>query len=545
MMRIQRLLASLRGRSRWPYLVAITLGFSAVFFFNAYLCDDAFFSFRVADNFVRGHGFRWNIADRVQTFTSPLHTLVFAALYELTYDPSPVPNPNRIYFTSMFLSYVVSLFGILWMAVRVPPRIFAPFFFLLLSSQAFVSFTSSGLETPWVYLFVILFYQKFLFGEFSSSRDYFWAFLWASLSVVTRLDTALLFLPACGYLLVKGYSAHGVRLLRGTALAGLPIVSWFAFSLIYYGFLLPNSYYAKIGMDVEADVLRQMGAAYLTIGFHEEPITLLTLAAGIIVSAFQLRTRFAGLSVALYTYYVFSIGGDFIGYRFLAAPFLLSALIGLAFVTQRELLKSRLWVAAVCAGLLLYSALTPASPMRAFRDPPAAADVEYYFSASNLALWRPGQSFPFGIYDGVQNAEHCQRLRTRSARFSVSGGGYEAYCRGPAHHVINVASIADPLLARLMVRVDGPFLPGHVFKPIPLGYFESISSGTSVIADPQLARYFEKLQSVITAPLFEPKRWKAIWELNFTPSRRFHHTYLPDHSHRRVHPPSLVERLGW
>jgi hypothetical protein len=66
-----------------------------------------------------------------------------------------------------------------------------------------------------------------------------------------------------------------------------------------------------------------------------------------------------------------------------------------------------------------------------------------------------------------------------------------------------------------------------------------------VIADPQLARYFETLQSIIAAPLFEPKRWKAIWELNFTPSRRFHHTYLPDHSHRRTRPPSFVERLGW
>jgi arabinofuranosyltransferase len=544
-MRIERVLARLPGGSRGPYLAAITLAFSAVFFFNAYLCDDAFFSFRVADNFVRDHGLRWNIADRVQTFTSPLHTLVFTALYQLTYDPSPVPNPNRIYLTSMFLSYGVSLFAILWMAVRTPPRLFVPFFLLLSSSQAFVSFTSSGLENFWIHLFVILFYRKFLFDEFTASRDYFWAFLWAALSVVTRLDTALLFLPACGYLLVKGHSAHGVRLLRGAVVAGLPIVAWFAFSLIYYGFLLPNTYYAKIGLDVEADVLRQMGAAYLAIGFRDDPLTLLALAGGIIASVFRLRTCFAGLSVALYTGYVFSLGGDFIGYRFLAAPFLLSALIGLALVTQRGLLESRLRVAAVCAVLLLYGALTPASPMRAFRDPPVATDVEYYFSASNPARWRPGRPFPFGTFDGVVNAEHCRRLRRRSPKVSVSGGGYEAYCRGPASHIINVSSIADPLLARLVVRVDAPFLPGHLFKPIPMGYFESLHAGTSAIADPQLARYYEKLQIIVAGPLFEPRRWKAVWELNFTPSRRFHHSYLPDRSHERAPPPSLVEKLGW
>ena len=189
--------------------------------------------------------------------------------------------------------------------------------------------------------------------------------------------------------------------------------------------------------------------------------------------------------------------------------------------------------------------VAPGSPLRAFRDPPAAADVEYYFPASNPARWRPGRSFPYGTFDGVVNAEHCRRLRRRSPRVSVSGGGYEAYCRGPASHVINVSSIADPLLARLVVRVDAPFLPGHLFKPIPLGYFESLDTGTSAIADPRLARYFEKLQTVITAPLFEPNRWKAIWELNFTPARRFRHGYLPDRSYERSAPPSLVERLGW
>lgn len=38
----------------------------------SYLDEDAFISFRVVDNFVHGHGLRWNIDERVQVFTNPL-----------------------------------------------------------------------------------------------------------------------------------------------------------------------------------------------------------------------------------------------------------------------------------------------------------------------------------------------------------------------------------------------------------------------------------------------------------------------------------------
>jgi len=543
-LRISQLILPIpRGGIGWCYLAAVALAFSVVYYFNSFLSDDAFFSFRVADNFVRGDGLRWNIASRVQTFTSPLHTLAFTALYALSYDPSPVPNPNPIYFTSMFLTYAVSLAGLMWLAVRIPVRLFVPFLLLLLSAPAWVSFTSSGLENCWIFLFVILFYQKFFFGEYEKPSDYSLAFLWASLGVVTRLDTALLFLPACCYLLVAGGRAYGPKMWRGVALAALPMLLWFAFSLIYFGSLFPNTYFAKIGLDVDSSVLHRMGAAYLMLGFEQEPITFAAIALGTVLSIFQSRTRLAGLSVALYVNYVYTIGGDFIGYRFMAAPFLLSALIMLAFAASKNLAHSTPRVATVCGLFVLYAALTPASPLRAFHERPAAGDVAYYFRASNLAQWRPGLSFPFARFNAILSSGHCERLRLRGPRTSVSGGGYEAYCRGPEAQIINVASIADPLLARLAVRVEGPFLPGHVFKSIPQGYVESLEGGKNVIVDPKLALYFDELQRVVAGPIFDPARWRAIWKLNFTSARRYRTPYLADHSYDRPQPASLVEQV--
>jgi len=47
----------------------------------AWVCDDAFITFRTIDNFVNGYGLRWNIAERVQTFTHPLWLMVLTPVY--------------------------------------------------------------------------------------------------------------------------------------------------------------------------------------------------------------------------------------------------------------------------------------------------------------------------------------------------------------------------------------------------------------------------------------------------------------------------------
>jgi len=59
-------------RGRWPAIVLLLVTFAVLFYFNAYVRDDAFIAFRSADNLVRGEGPRWNVGERVQAFTSPL-----------------------------------------------------------------------------------------------------------------------------------------------------------------------------------------------------------------------------------------------------------------------------------------------------------------------------------------------------------------------------------------------------------------------------------------------------------------------------------------
>ncbi len=65
----------------------------------AWVCDDAFITLRTIDNLMNGHGMRWNIAERVQTFTHPLWMLLLTGFYSVTREP---------YYTTLAVSILLS-----------------------------------------------------------------------------------------------------------------------------------------------------------------------------------------------------------------------------------------------------------------------------------------------------------------------------------------------------------------------------------------------------------------------------------------------------
>src|SRR5262245_30077640 len=51
---------------------------------RSWIEEDAFITFRVVDNFVHGYGLRWNVFERVQSYTNPLWMLLHIPLYAVT-----------------------------------------------------------------------------------------------------------------------------------------------------------------------------------------------------------------------------------------------------------------------------------------------------------------------------------------------------------------------------------------------------------------------------------------------------------------------------
>jgi len=54
---------------------------------TAWVGDDAFITFRTIDNLLHGHGMRWNVAERVQSFTHPLWFLLLTPVVAVWGNP--------------------------------------------------------------------------------------------------------------------------------------------------------------------------------------------------------------------------------------------------------------------------------------------------------------------------------------------------------------------------------------------------------------------------------------------------------------------------
>ena len=101
----------------------------------------------------------------------------------------------------------------------------------------------------------------------------------AALAFVNRSDTVLLFAIPVAEMTLRSLFVHGAEDVRAVArrrVAGDRSGSLFA--TFYYGFPLPNTYYAKVANGIPAWLQHQQGWAYLFNSISHDPITLGTIA---------------------------------------------------------------------------------------------------------------------------------------------------------------------------------------------------------------------------------------------------------------------------
>src|SRR5215510_6075738 len=96
-------------RAAMPEALAslLTLAFLAVLIRTAWLSDDALITLRTVLNVTHGFGLRFNIDERVQTYTHPLWLGILTAAYYVT---------SNVYFAA-FLSSVLMAVLAFWTAV--------------------------------------------------------------------------------------------------------------------------------------------------------------------------------------------------------------------------------------------------------------------------------------------------------------------------------------------------------------------------------------------------------------------------------------------
>ncbi|MGE5833891.1 MAG: hypothetical protein ACM4AI_05390, partial [Acidobacteriota bacterium] len=279
----------------------------------AWVCDDAYITMRTVDNAVHGFGLRWNVAERVQTYTHPLWMMSLVPAYWLIRDA---------YNSLMVLSLAASTAAVVILRrVAVTPAAGVVALGLLCLSKSFTDYSTSGLENPLAHALVAAAVATLWSGR---ARDVS-LFLLGSLVALARLDLALLVAPALMMVIVqRRWSA-----LRAVAIGALPLLVWEAFSLFYYGFPFPNTAYAKLNTGLPGGELARQGLEYLADSFLRDPMTLTTCAVAVVLVAVRPTRRSTPIAagIVLYLLYIVRIGGDYMSGRFLSVPFLCAVLL--------------------------------------------------------------------------------------------------------------------------------------------------------------------------------------------------------------------------
>ncbi|EIE00226.1 hypothetical protein LEP1GSC185_2764 [Leptospira licerasiae serovar Varillal str. VAR 010] len=482
---------------------------------NSWVTEDAYISFRTVENFLNGFGLRWNTYERVQAYTHPLWLF---GLILLSFWTIPV------YYSSLILSWICIGTTVYLLFFRFGKKERGFFrgswiFLVLLTSRAFVDFSSSGLENPLSFLLIILFLEKaFDLENRSEFRDIFLFFFYLSLSYLNRQDTVLLGLPFLLYLYkpLKDKRSYGI-FFGASALGVLPVLLWSVFSLVYYGYLFPNTAYAKLNTDLTISLLWPYGMDYLENSFRWDIFTSITIGSAIFLLPYFLwKKKFlhAALSagIGLYILYICSIGGDFMAGRFFALPFVASvflfAELSLTFIPRVSVL---FFVALFLLNQNSYLYITK-DYTRLRNDGEIQDEKGAYFRSTNFIRSIGFQEFPtHGWADVGRKFKKAPKDQDKAC--ATINVGFYGYFAGENRKIIDSNALTDPLLSKL--KSVSNWRVGHFTRNIPLGYLESVSSGRNQIQDSDLKVYYERLKLLTESEdLFTKERFMEILREN-------------------------------
>ncbi|NOZ01153.1 MAG: hypothetical protein GXP54_04610 [Deltaproteobacteria bacterium] len=347
-------------RLSWVVMAMLVL----LAWFNRFIQDDAFISFRYALNLVNGNGLVFNPGERVEGYTNFLWTLAMGIPMYFKSDPVlfSLLLGILLYLLTLFLTLRVSTImfkskGVALVAVL-----------LLGTNYTFSSYATGGLETQ----FQTCMFMAVLYVLWSAQNAGHWskramlAFsLLLSVATLARPDSMLfvaMVLPVGLYYAIKGVETKSLKAINALIMLvpfTIVIGAWLFWKWSYYGDILPNTFYAK----VESTTSAWRGAYYVYIflfSYWLIPFPLL-LAATVRRWLFRPEPRICLLValVGVWLAYVVMVGGDFMEFRFLVPILPPMAILGtwLIFVPiqQREV---RIALVAIILLGSLHHALT-------------------------------------------------------------------------------------------------------------------------------------------------------------------------------------------
>lgn len=316
--------------------LAIAIMFAVHASYLNFVSEDAFISFRFAKHLANGNGLTWNIGEPpVEGFTNFLWVIMSAGAAKLG-----VELPLFVQVLGMLSSLLILIY-----AYRFARRLLdlehvyslIPCILLAVSGP-FAAWAISGMETNFFGLMILMgCYHMAYYWRFDSRKDLFLCFAALLLATLTRLEGLIIFSIVLGLSLVLsiGQLKKSIRDFAFPVLLYLfPFLGYFAWRINYFGFLLPNTYYAKTGGGPHQYLRGAIYSGYFLVNFVILPLIIIPLLYSWEKGfpTVELNNRFrtvvahvrahvgvymCALVPIIYTLYIVYIGGDKMAmYRF-------------------------------------------------------------------------------------------------------------------------------------------------------------------------------------------------------------------------------------
>jgi arabinofuranosyltransferase len=309
----------MKREDRAPLLLLGVLALFALYRIlgRAWTCDDAFISYRYADNLAHGHGLVFNPGERVEGYTNFLFTLVLAAAASLGIELRAASNAIGI-----FSYFVVAAVLAYWSwRRRTRETTWVPLGAALwLVQDDLHTWATGGLETTLFAAFALGGLALSAIPERPTTKHLLGSGVLLACASLARPDGVLFALVGLASPFVLRRRPREVgAIVAPLAVIGAAYVAW---KLSYYGRLLPTTFYAKAASQSRWE----QGLAYVGLYFAKHWSTAVAVVALSFVSRLRIR-RDGWLALAaffVFTAWIARSAGDYMFARRLvpALPFL-------------------------------------------------------------------------------------------------------------------------------------------------------------------------------------------------------------------------------
>lgn len=370
---------------RWPTLVWLVALCAASWLHQSwydFVHDDAYISYRYAENWAAGRGPVYNAGERVEGYTNFLHVAVLAGAARGGLD---IERTARA-------SGTVAAFGLVLVAAALVARGLQRGRVAALVTAAAVAvhagiavWARSGLETL-PFALVVLAAQARFVDERRLGRAHWMSGVLFAIAALARADGVVFAAATALYLLLR---RAGVRRFATLVVpVAVVVVAHVAWRWSYYGDLLPNTYYVKVA---GGGIVQQVRGLFYAYNFVLPFGGMLLFALPLVLFACRDRDRddaraYLGFSVAVAAASIVWVGGDHMPMARFFVPVVaaLQVLFVEAAIEIVALWRGRTPRAARAVQVALYACIVSAGllPTLNARRLPAS------FAKSNAALTR-------------------------------------------------------------------------------------------------------------------------------------------------------------